>query len=93
MKLDMAELLNDFAHMTSIGWQSAAVLPSRGHFVRNVAKHMEIPTINFDGVLEVGLQLVNANLGDVGPNAQYVREVADLDWVHLQLSSYRHLDR
>src|SRR6516165_2991208 len=81
----MPKLLHDLAHVPSIRWQSAAVLPGRVHFVRHVAKHMKIPTIKFDGVLEVSLQLIYASLRDIGPHAQRVREVADLDEIQCGL--------
>src|SRR5579872_306628 len=93
VKPDMTEFLHGFADMLSIGSQPAALLPGSIHFRGDVAEDMEITALDFDVVLEVGLEFVHADLRDIRPHAQRVGKVADLDWIHRDLPHFPRYPR
>ncbi len=73
----MGETLGDLAHMLPKAGVSAAVLTAFGNPVMRRAKDRNEAVVQLDRRAELSADLVQPNLGHVGPDAQDVGHIGD----------------
>src|SRR3989304_6879408 len=83
MDFDMRELSRHFSQMCIEPGISTLVSPSRSDLAGRIAKHRAEPIVQSNRVAEFLFDRIDTSLRGICPNAQYVREIGNLDGGHL----------
>ena len=75
----MREAAGYFANVVSKAVVAASVFPTLADAVARGPEDRDESIVEVDGITELASQLVQADLGDIGPDAEDVRHVGDLD--------------
>jgi hypothetical protein len=77
MDVDVIESHRHLLQMPRIAFDTPLVAPAGLHAARDIPEQMEEPVFDADLVTELPPQLIELDLGSVGPDAEHIGEVGN----------------